>query len=124
MAVVGKLFNKLNKDTSKFFNKAGKEVKMLGRGARSFGAEVGGALGSVGGEVKKAASDLEKATRGTALAPALTPALKAAELVGGVTQSGGKALKAGSQGKTKEAIRQIESGVKGVIGIKKIASRK
>lgn len=122
--VMGKFFNKLNKDTSKFFNKAGKEVKLLGKGAKSFGGQLGGVLGSVGGEVKKYASDLEKATAGTALAPALTPALKTAELIGGVGQAGGRALKAGAKGQTKEAIKQIESGVGGVMGIKKITNKK
>ncbi len=122
--VMNKFFNKLNKDTSKFFNKSSKEIKMLGKGAKAFGGQVGGALGSVGGEVKKYASDLEKATAGTALAPALMPALKTAELIGGVGQAGGRALKAGSQGKTKEAVKQIEKGVGGVIGIKKITNKK
>lgn len=119
-----KLFNKVNKDTSRFFSKAGKDIKMFGRGAKKLAGEVGGALGSVGGEVKKYASDLEKATAGTALAPALTPTLKTAELIGGLGQSGGKALKAGAKGKTKEAVKQIESGVTGVMGIKKIVNKK
>jgi hypothetical protein len=119
-----KLFNKLNKDTSRFFSKAGRDIKMFSRGAKKFGAEVGGAVGSVGGEVKKYASDLEKATAGTALAPVLAPTLKTAELIGSVGQTGGKALKAGSKGQTKEAVRQIESGVADVMGIKKIVNKK
>lgn len=124
MAPVGKFFNKLNKDTSKFFNKAGKDVKMFGRGARKFGAQIGGAIGSVSSQVGKAASDLEKAVAGTALAPELSPILKGAELAAGVGKSAGTAIKAGSEGKTKAAVKAVESGVMGVTGLQKMTRKK
>ena len=112
--VMNKFFNKLNKDTSKFFNKSSKEIKMLGKGAKAFGSQVGGALGSAGGEVAKVASQLEKASAGT---PISAIAHKVATGAGAV-QSSGKAIKALSKGNVKEAVklgRKAESGIMNVV---------
>lgn len=110
---MSKLFNKLDKGASKFFNKSEKEIKLLGRGARSVAKTIGGALGSAGGEVAKAAKTIEKETGGT---PIGTIAGKVARGAGAV-QSGGKALKALGKGDIKGAVKLGTAAEKGVMSL-------
>lgn len=108
-----KFFNKLNKGTTTLFNKAAGETKMLGRGGRAFGGQLGGLLGSVGGEVKKAASDIEKATAGTPISSIAGKVGSAADL----TQRSGRALKSISKGDNKGAVAQVKGVVKDIKGL-------
>lgn len=121
---MSKFFNKLDKGSAKFFNKLPEQTKMFGRSARALGRNVGGALGSVGSVVGKAASDLERATAGTALAAPLAPALAGIQLGAGVVKGSGQGLKAISSGKTKEAIIKIEGAVKNVGALKTMTKKK
>jgi hypothetical protein len=105
-----KFFNKLDKGASKFFSKSSGDLKMLGRSARKIGKEVGGALGSAGGEVKKAAQTIEKATAGTPISGIAGKVAAGADIV----QRTGRATKAISGGDVKGGVAQVKGVVKDV----------